>query len=243
MNIRLKNLITKTATLTLIIALSACSKKSNSGSATAKLQFSDSTPAQPVFKMNMNHVEAVTSFKMKLIAAYIAEDIDSNQNNVGQTSMFYLNSQCNEDIMHCDTDPNANGGLAEDGNPWTGFITEMFDFSNVSTVNTALNSQGRSVVPATYKYVRLEFCKYPPSESAPNMSWTYDFDGSIFTLEKNQATCTITTPIPSGMTVNDGDTVIVNLGYDLASSIGGGNCDSGGNCFDVPDFYPTVSKE
>jgi hypothetical protein len=239
---QLRNFARLILTLTLIIGLSACGKKSG-GSATAKLQFSESTPVQSNFYINSKHVEAVTSFKMKLIAAYITEDINEGGNNVGQTSMFYLNSQCNEDIMHCDTDQNAHGGLAEDGNPWTGIITTMFDFSNTAEVNTALNSQGRNIEPATYKYVRLEFCKYAPTSSSPNMSWTYDVHGTIYTLEKNQATCTITAEIPSGMTVNNGDTVTVNLAYDLDSSIGGGNCDSEGNCFDVPDFHPTASKE
>ena len=237
------------ASLALAATLSACG-----GKGTAKLQFSAASRLAPSSKTHSISVTpaeaqamglaAASSFQMKLIAAYLAEDIDpSTQNNVGMTSMFWLNSECGDDIMHCDVDSSVHGGLAEDGSPWTHTVSTFFDFSNVTTVNSTLNSQGREIETGTYKYVRMEFCKYSPT--TPNIKWTYNSSTNQFA----QSSCNVTREITPPIEVADGDTVTITLAYDLANSVsaggGGGagsNCDGSGNCFVLPTFTPSASK-
>ena len=155
-------------------ALSACG-----GKGTAKLQFSNGARS-PQLKISDADAQALgftsaDSFQMKLIAAYLAEDIDpTTQNNVGNTTMFWLNPDCSEDITSCTTDPTTNGGKDEQGNTWAHTVTTFFDFSNVTNVNTALNSQGREIDTGTYKYVRLEFCKWQgTSATYNNIKWSF----------------------------------------------------------------------
>jgi hypothetical protein len=225
-----------------LFTLSACGK---TGSGSAKLQFRDTTNALMNAHLDSASIapsDDATAFKMKLIAAYLAEDINpTTQNNVGVTSMFYLNPECGDDITHCDTDGSVNGGRAEDGNPWAHIVDELFDFSDVPSVNNALNSQSRSIEATTYRYVRLEFCKYSPTTH--NISWTYGGTTNTFA----QSSCNVTAAIPGGLTVNDGDSVTINLAYSLAGTVidsggyNGPNC-SGGKCFTLPTFVPSASK-
>lgn len=112
-----------------------------------------------------------TFFGMKIIAAYLAEDVDPvTQNNIGQTFMFYLNADCQEDIMHCD----ISGGTAEDGNPMDKIIgtNNYFDLTDPALANSELNDQTQDVRSGNYQYARMEFCKYN-SGSADNVEWEY----------------------------------------------------------------------
>jgi len=229
------------ALILMSLLFSAC----GAGQGSAKLQFRDAGATNArIQNASVAPAADATAFQMKLIAAYLAEDINpSTQNNVGVTSMFYLNPECNDDIMHCDTDGSVHGGLAEDGNPWTGIVDALFDFSNVTNVNTALNAQSRSIDAATYRYVRLEFCKYAPT--TPNISWSYA--GNTYSFA--QSSCNVTAAIPGGLTVEDGDSVTIQLAYSLVGSVidsggnTGSNCNSGiGKCFILPTFSPSASK-
>jgi hypothetical protein len=238
------SLITRTILLSLLaltLPLTGCGKSGSSGSATAKLKFSNATPVA-MHQMNLTSPGA-DSFKMKLIAAYVAEDMDLvTQNNVGTTSMFYLNSECGDDISHCDTSLSVHGGLSEDGSPWTHAVTAPFDFSDVSSVNTALNAQGRSIEATTYKYIRLEFCKYSPD--TPNIFWTYSADVAG-EHSFAQPSCNVTRAIDPPLTLAPGETVTINLSYSmdgtLYSSGGGDNC-AGSHCFTIPTFIPSVVR-
>ncbi len=188
---------------------------------------------------------APTVFGIKLIAAYLTEDIDSTtQNNVGKTAMVYLNSTCADDIMHCD----ISGGTAEDGQPMDKVVTDFFDLSSPSSVNEQLNAQGRGVEEGTYKYVRLEFCKYN-SEDATNIQWGTD---SVATRAFQRDMCTVnsaemTTPLE----IAAGDTVTLTLSYDLSAAVStgsdayGDDCTGSGStktCFQLPTFTPSASK-
>ena len=238
------------ASLVIAATLSACG-----GKGTAKLQFSAGSRIAPSSKTHTIAVTpaeaqamglaAASSFQMKLIAAYLAEDIDpATQNNVGMTSMFWLNSECADDIMSCDTDPNVNGGKDEEGNTWRHTVTSFFDFSNVANVNSTLNSQGREIDTGTYKYVRLEFCKFQPTLA--NIKWSYS-TGSISDDTFAQSSCNVTREISPPIEVADGDTVTITLAYDLNGTVissGGAtndNC-SGGFCFTLPTFNPSATK-
>lgn len=234
--------------IVLNLAITACGSKNNNRrpTASATLQFAKTetpVPTKVTKKVGATMYQAPADhFEMKLIAAYISENIDQNQNNVGQTSMFYLNPECGDDIMHCDVDPTANGGLAEDGNPWTHIVNSFFDFSNLDTVNQMLNLQGRPVEVATYRYVRLEFCKYAPSAGHENIKWGI---GNV-TGSFAQSACNVTAEINPPIEVQEGNQVTVTLSYTLDGAIylsasGDKNC-SGNVCFQLPKFTPSASK-
>lgn len=230
------NLFTAVA---LALLLSACG-----GKGTAKLQFSNGARLQESLALT-----AADSFQMKTIAAYLAEDIDpTTQNNIGKTSMFWLNSDCADDITSCTTDPSSNSGKDEQGSTWRHTVTSFFDFSNVATVNATLNSQGREIETGTYKYVRLEFCKWQGTDPAyNNIRWSSSLVSSGATQSFSQSSCNVTAAISPPIEVKNGDTVTVTLAYSLAGTLlasGGstaGNC-AGGYCFTLPTFTPSASK-
>ncbi|MBU6374936.1 MAG: hypothetical protein KGQ59_02965 [Bdellovibrionales bacterium] len=227
----------------LALSLSACG-----GKATAKLQFSkaSSSPQLKETSPLERGLTAAHSFKMKFIAAYLSEDINpTTQNNTGKTSMFWLNSECSDDIKSCTTDPTSNGGKDEDGVSWRHTIMSFFDFSNVPNVNTTLNSQGREIDTGTYKYVRLEFCKWQGTENPTynNIKWTAVDGGTEYSF--SQPSCGVTAEISPPMEVAAGESVTITLNYSLENTLQSGtgpsNC-AGGTCFSLPTFTPSVTK-
>ena len=181
-----------------------------------------------------------TEFQMKLIAVYLAEDIDPvTQNNVGGTEMIYLNPACNEDISNCD----LSGAT---------YAPTYFDFSGSSaTVNAAINAQARSVAAGSYKYVRIEFCKYNPENAAGVKFKTADMSEA---KEFKHTNCGVTSaeavpPIP----VEEGKTVTISLAYDLDKSVFEstsapaydycGPVAAGSHCFSIPQFTPSAIIE
>jgi hypothetical protein len=218
-----------------LVLLSACG-----GSGTARLQFRDATAAlSQKESQSPQSLAAAASFQMKLIAAYLAEDVDPvTQNNTGMTSMFWLNTECADDVSNCNiSSPDANG------TSWSRTISSFFDFSNVAAVNAALNSQGRSIDTGTYRYVRLEFCKYgPPADNSdPNIKWSYSSETNV---SLSRANCGVTRAIDPPIEVQDGDSVTITLSYSLDGTItaGAGSGCAGGFCFEVPEFTPAASK-
>jgi len=219
------------------------------GEADVVLQFQNSALNTGVGLRPSVQALATTSspsvFGIKLIAAYLAEDIDPvTQNNVGQTAMVYLNEACEDDIMHCD----VSGGTAEDGAPMDKIVTSFFDLSSPGSVNEQLNSQGRGVGVGSYKYVRLEFCKYN-SGDAENVQWGTD---SVGTQSFQRDMCSVnsaemTTPLE----LAEGDSVTLTLSYDLSASVSvgsdafGDDCtgsDASKTCFTLPEFTPAATK-
>ncbi len=191
---------------------------------------------------------APTVFQMKLIAAYVAADIDGTGTNVGATSMVYLNNDCQSDIMHCD----ISAGTAEDGAAMDKIVTSYFNFGDTSAnVNAALNAQGRAVTAGSYKYARLEFCKYNTG-NANNIKWA---DGATVLdsapQEFKRNSCTVNSAeINPPLSIAAGGTITLNITYDLDDSItSGGACtgdDSSGaggskRCFTMPTFTPSAS--
>ena len=142
---------------------------------------------------------------IKLVAVYIAEDVDPvTQNNRGNTAMIWLNDECANDIEHC--------GPAS---TMAHVITTFFDFAQgTAAVNAALNGQGRKVDPGTYRYARVEFCKYGPGDQ-PNVQWQAGTMSAARGL--TWGTCAVTSqPFASPLQLQDGDSVEVTLAYDLA---------------------------
>ena len=237
----------------LALVMSGCGSDSAGGDATAKIQFNNATAR--FFTLGTSGIRPVGTpnvFKMKMIAAYLTEDIAAGTgNNVGQTTMVWLNTQCADDIMHCNTDNTSNGGNAEDGQPWAHVVTDFFDFSDPAAANTALNSQGRSIQSGTYKYARLEFCKWVDGSSQPNIQWQADADGvTAPPKEFARPSCTVDSQqFNPPLTIPSGGSATITLTYDLSTAVGDGtilgvNCfngTSGIKCFNPPTFTPSAT--
>lgn len=242
-----------------VIAIQLLSFGCGSSTGKATLKFSNSTTgallhtqgASSIVRppVNAATASAATTFKMQLIAAYLTEDIDpTTQSNSGKTAMIYLNPDCSDDIMHCD----ISGGTAEDGAPMSHVVTSFFDFGQSSaTVNAALNAQAREIEEGTYKYVRLEFCKYN-SGNSENIQWAGGSASGTQSFKRNS--CTVNSAVLSpAIEVNDGDSVTVTLAYDYSTAIKTGADASGDDCantagasdytcFTLPTFTPSASK-
>lgn len=180
----------------------------------------------------------LTAFKMKLIAAYVTENIDSSTGeNVGLTSMIYLNPGCNEDIMHCD----ISAGTAEDGQSYSNIVTTFFNFLTPTAANIALNAESRGIELGTYRYARLEFCK-TNSASADNVLWN-DTTGNV--SYRHDQCAVNSAAFSSPVTVKDGDSLTFTLSYDLSGVLtadpdtSADSC-NGTTCFTLPTFVPSV---
>ena len=255
MNKRMIGLVSVSLIVSIGVFVASCSRSTSSASsdATAKLQFSNKNGTSlttlnlierffipPAFAATTSQA---TAFKMKLIAAYLTEDIDPvTQNNSGNTQMFYLNPTCADDIMHCD----ISAGTAEDGQPMSKVITDYFDFAKTTDeVNAALNAQSRGIAAGNYKYVRLEFCKYNAGNSE-NIVWAGGNVLSEKSFKRNN--CTVNSDeISPPLTVASGDAVTVKIEYDYSTSISvgadaqGDDCDGSDaskTCFTLPTFTP-----
>jgi len=198
----------RVATVALSIAVSGCM-----GGASARLELDNRTAAPPA------HAAALladgTSLRLKLIAAYLAEDVDPvTQNNIGHTAMIWLNPECNDDISGCNV-----AGTALPAGPR---IEQYFDLSRpTSEVNAALNSQDASIEPGTYRYARVEMCKSYPGDAPPAIP-TLMWKGPGMSAEQAfvSGDCGRTSlPFDPPLELAAGDAVTVSLGYDLAAAI------------------------
>ncbi|MEO6777180.1 MAG: hypothetical protein ABI467_29905 [Kofleriaceae bacterium] len=204
--------------------------------------------------------------KVKLIAAYLAEDVDpTTQDNVGATEMIWLNPQCQGDIAGC----NLSGFTAPSGGPR---VTDFFDLARTNAeVNADLNSQAATIAPGSYRYARLEMCKAAPGE-APSTDPTLMWRGPGMVAEQpfTSGDCGRTSvAFDPPLVLATGDSVAVTLGYDLDTSIVAGPPAPGGYqiagamtdgsphyfracedidaehrvCMDYPDFVPSAAKQ
>jgi hypothetical protein len=197
-----------TAPLILAAALSACA-----GSATARLELANQTAA------TARRTAAVlgdgTSLRLKLIAAYLAEDVDPvTQNNIGKSAMIWLNPECSDDISGCNV-----AGMALPPGPR---ITQYFDLARPSAeVNAELNSQDAAIEPSTYRYARVELCKsYGGQTQAdiPTLMWQgpgMDSEQSFVSGDCGRTSL----PFDPPLVIAAGDAVTISLGYDLAAAV------------------------
>lgn len=234
-----------------LVPLLACSS-----GASARFELANTTAGA---RTTPNALPDGTSLRLKIIAVYLAEDVDpTTMNNVGATEMIWLNPQCNGDISGCNVD-----GFAAPSGPR---ITDYFDLARpTAEVNADLNSQAVTVSPGSYKYARLELCKaYDGQNEAtvPTMMWRGPgmTDEQPFTSGDCGRTSQAFDP---PLALAAGDSVEVTLGYDLGASIVSGAPGAGGftiagvdhwfrdcadlddthrACMDFPDFAPSAAK-
>lgn len=220
----------------LALLLSACG--AGTSSAKIKLARKSSTENNRLFRaadyLGQLHLDEskplFSSFKIKFIAAYLAEDVDpETQNNIGETQMIYLNPECGGVISDC--------GLP--GSSATNVINNYFDFSDPEQANLDLNAQALPVKVGTYKYVRVEFCK----EGATSPNVKYQFEGST---EKDATlnSCGMTSAaVDEPMVIAKGQQVTISLAYDLQEYMQSSATDYGnGQCDDSADISPTPDE-
>src|SRR5262249_7001613 len=145
-----------------------------------------------------------------------------------------------------------------------------FDLARpTAEVNAELNSQGASVSPGTYRYVRLELCKSRGSEipTEPKLMWAGPGMASEQPFYSGECVRNSQRFDPP-LTLAVGDSVEVTLGYDLDAAIAAGHpvgsCLIAGHndasgaphcfracvdvdpssrvCMDFPDFAPSAAK-
>ncbi|MEO8701609.1 MAG: hypothetical protein ABI867_16305 [Kofleriaceae bacterium] len=229
------------------VLLAACTDE-----ASVRLELANQTPEA--------HVQGLLpdgrSLRLKMIAVYLAEDVDPvTQNNLGSTSMVWLNPQCNGDISSCNIDGFGGG------------VTEYFDLArSTEAINAELHSQDTAIALGTYRYARVEMCKGTIGElpTVPTLQW----QGPGMTSEQafTSGDCGRTSlAFDPPLELVTGDAVDVQLGYDLSRAIvtgapsslcGASSVEGDERCFracvttspttrtcmDFPDFTPTAAK-
>jgi len=203
--------------LTVLAPLTACM-----GSASARLALDNQTATARPHTASL--LADGTSLRLKLIAAYLSEDVDpTTQNNIGQTAMIWLNPECNDDISGCNVE-----GMTLPPGPR---ITQYFDLARPSAEVTAdLNAQDTPIEPATYRYARVEMCKSYGGQTQPTVP-TLMWKGPGMTTEQSfvSGDCGRTSlPFDPPLVLAAGDAVTISLGYDLAAAIVAGAPRPGG---------------
>ena len=217
-----------------VLSLSSCNKKNDdSKTGTVKLQLDSVTASslssyQPIATLGTCPSGFTcltpTSFQMKILAAYVVEDIDpTTSDNVGQVGMVWLNPKCSS-INDCKPS-----------------MVDYSDLTDPTAFNTELNSQALGVKTGSYKYVRLEFCQ--GSADSANVKVT---SGST-TKEFTYGGCGVSSAaLSSPITVSEGQSLTINVSYDLKDgevywAAGGGSCSSATNfCIGGIDLVPSI---
>jgi len=240
------------------LALVAC----GGGQATVKHELANATPGVGLAALRLPDAAsklasdavyaAPTMLEVKLVAVYLSEDIDAQQNNVGANAMIYLNPECAGDISSCGVDPSMPH-----------VVQTFFDFAAPSDeVNAAINAQGNAISVGTFRYARMEFCKYGTG-GTENLRW--QTSAMPAPAEDVYPGCgTTSAPFDVPLVLAAGDSVAVTLSYDLSTaamigSPGVGDkdvVDTAGNahvfqychddsgvrsCLQIPDFNPSPS--
>jgi len=139
----------------------------------------------------------------KISMVYLVEDVNNaTQSNIGQTSMFWINPDC---------DGTNNGCLPTK-------ISHYFNLSqSTAEIETTLNSEAIGIRPGTYRYVRVEFCNTELASNSNNYQIQATAQTAQFPVTLSE--CGATTQLPAPLTLAAGDSVVVTLAFDLTSSI------------------------
>lgn len=195
------------------------------GSANVTLRMSNDTLVPKSHPKSTIRYGAPSYLGMKLVAAYLVEDVDpASLNNIGNVAMIWLNPACQGNIDGCGTAESLASALRD-----------FFDFARpTAEVNAALNAQGHAVPTGTYRYARLEFCKYGAG-TVPNVQWAASEMAAPHGFVSGE--CGVTSEaFAEPIVLTAGDSVAVTLSYDLGRSVRVGPSGGGGNtCFPDPE--------
>lgn len=192
-----------------------------------------------------------TYLGIKFVSAYLAEDVDPDtQSNKGNTQMIYLNPACTGGIGNCGVEAT---NLNTNADPKVGYvqIQDYFDFSKPSEqVGAELSAQKLPVLPGTYRYVRLEFCRSVNDTISNYKFQTADMkEPHLFSL----SSCAVTSAIEPPLEVKEGDNIVLSLHYTSKGTVAvqsdtnspAKSCASVEghlNCLTPPIFEPRVTK-
>jgi hypothetical protein len=172
-------------------------------------------------------VEVPTVFQMKFLSAYLAEDVDSNQNNVGNVQRVWVNPDC----------PSADG--------CTDAQVGYFDLIDPAAANTQLNSQTHAseIDLGTYRYVRIDFC----IGGATGNNVKYKTAAMSAETEVQYGGCGVTSAkLDPPLELKKGEDVTIRLDYDLTQgplySISGGSCTSTAPCLSGIQLSPAIVR-
>lgn len=217
-----------------VMGLTSCNKKNDdTKTGTVKLQLSSVTASnlashQPISVLGTCPTGFTcitpTSFQMKILAAYVVEDVDPvTSDNVGQVGMVWLNPKCST-INDCKPS-----------------MVDYSDLTDPTAFNAELNSQAIGVKVGSYKYVRLEFCQ--GSADSSNVKVT---NGST-TKEFTYGGCGVTSvALSTPVTVTEGQSLTISVSYDLKDgevywASGSDSCSSASNfCIGGIDLVPSI---
>jgi hypothetical protein len=152
-----------------------------------------------------------TLFGIKMVAAYLVEDMDQNMDNVGEVGRIYVNPVCDEGLYNCGIGPGAGANR----------VTEYFDLAlPTEEVNARLNAQSHVIKAGTYRVLRLEMTgpEKVPEMDVPNMRYGMAGETPSEVRRNNNYTVRIDPPL----VLAEGDAVTMSLGYDLRDSYFGG---------------------
>lgn len=216
-----------------IFFLSSCKKKENEATGVVKLQLASTTQSNLRTQDGVNLMGTCpngftcinpTSFKMKILAAYVVEDVDpATSDNVGQVGMVWLNPKCSS-INDCKPS-----------------MVDYSDLTDPTAFNAELNSQAIAVKTGNYKYVRLEFCQ--GSADAVNVKVNSGSAEKEFTY----GGCGVTSvALSSPISLTEGQSITIAVSYDLKDgevyyASGGGSCPSASSfCIGGIDLVPSI---
>jgi hypothetical protein len=250
------------------LVLFGCGTKTGSG-ATVNLTFDNNTASNyssdlkgagiVSFMQNVELQDALlgvtpTIYQMKLVAMYIVEDIDANQNNAGALTRIWTSNKCDSTLTLCGIGPAAGE-----------YIVDYFDFAaGTAAVNATLNSYRRDAAEATvnsgtYRYIRLDFQGATGGNDADAKNLKFGTSSeNIVRAQRGSLNVAFASP----MVLKDGETFTVDLAYDLEnrfyeSGTAGSppaevsaddkwTCNGTGSgipCIVETNFSPTVTKQ
>ncbi len=167
---------------------------------------------------------APTDFGLKMLSAYLAEDVDpDSQNNVGAVARVWVNRDCPSDDGCTDAD--------------VGFS----DLIDPTALNQTLAGEARPVAVGSYRYIRFDFC----IGGATGANVRFATAGTAKPVELTYGGCGVTSlRAEPAIEVVEGSLVRVALDYDLDGgtlyAFDAGSCTVDAPCLSSLDLTPRV---
>jgi hypothetical protein len=249
------------AGLSIFSLAAACSKKDENkdgNSGMAKLALANSAADSAGLTDFFTNQEATTytpsHLGVKILGVRLTQELD-NTNLV--SPVIWANPACKTRTTETTVDGDDGdinyGYTTMDGDCNDAMVTDYFELARSSAlVNAELNSQALKVLPATYKYVTIDFC----AGGAKTNNLSFLADGMTDPTQVKMGTCGINSVEANPpIVIADGEAVVVALAYSLADTVydygegmgKGTNCyfsedGSVRRCVNFPPLQPTFSK-
>lgn len=180
-----------------------------------------------------------TAYKVKIIAAYLTQDISGGV-AVGTQYPIYVNPQCQDDPTNCEVDTTSK---------LYSISTYLNLVDTSANINTALATTKTLIPVGTYKYITLVYCHKNETGLGNNVQFQAGNMTSLASYARYP--CTDNVAITGGLDVTAGSQQIAYLSFDITKSVDVWdtaqttiNCVSQANqtyCLNQPVFTPVVS--